>query len=207
MMRDEREDYGEEARDVIDGLQRLARRVETPSDLAPKILARGERLLPPQKERRARWWTVVAAWRPHPLAWGPVVAVAFFIAGVFVPWPRASMPLKDTVYEKPSAPAAQLLPTKSREVSPAPPAMPSQPPKQEMRQQTEPAPAPPDPLTALARRAPSQVSSASHRQVTATLPAELYEQLQQEAQRRRVSMASILREAVEAYAQSQKRED
>jgi Ribbon-helix-helix protein, copG family len=207
MMRDEREDYGEEARDVIEGLQHLARRVETPPDLAPKILARGEQLLPPQKERRARWWTVVAAWRPHPLAWGPVVAVAFFIAGVFVPWPRVGMPLQDAVSEKQSAPVTQVLPKESTEAPPASPAMPSQPPRQEMRQQTEPAPAPPEPLTALARRAPSQVSSSSHRQVTATLPAELYEQLQQEAQRRRVGMAAILREAVEAYTQLHKRED
>ncbi len=205
MMRDEREDYGEEARDIIEGLQHLARRVETPPDIAPRILARGEQLLPPQKERRARWWTVVAAWRPHPLAWGPVIAVAFFIAGVLVPWPRVSMPLQDAASEKQSAPVTQVLPKESTEVPPASPATPSQPPRQEMRQQTEPAPAPPEPLTALARRAPSQVSSSSHRQVTATLPAALYEQLQQEAQRRRVGMAAILREAVEAYAQSPKR--
>jgi predicted DNA-binding protein len=44
-------------------------------------------------------------------------------------------------------------------------------------------------------------------QVTATLPAELYEQLQQEAQRRRVSLVTILREAVEAYIRSPKRPD
>jgi predicted DNA-binding protein len=43
--------------------------------------------------------------------------------------------------------------------------------------------------------------------VTATLPAELYEQLQQEARRWRVSVATILREAVEAYAQSPRREE
>jgi hypothetical protein len=41
--------------------------------------------------------------------------------------------------------------------------------------------------------------------VTATLPAALYEQLQHEAQRRQVSMAVLLREAVETYALSQTR--
>jgi predicted transcriptional regulator len=59
----------------------------------------------------------------------------------------------------------------------------------------------------LARQAPSQVCSSSPMTVTATLPAELYEQLQQAAQRRRMSLSAILREAVEAYAQSRKWED
>jgi hypothetical protein len=207
MMRDEREEYGEDARDIIEGLRRLARRVETPPDLPAKILARGEQLLPSDTARRARWRTIVAAWRPHPLAWGPVVAVVFFIAGVVVSWPRVSMPLKDAVYETPSAPATQLLPKDPIEVSPESPSTTSQPLKQEMRQQTEPAPTPSEPLSALARRAPRQISASSHITVTATLPAALYEQLQQEAQRRRVNIAAILREAVEAYAQAQKRGD
>ena len=207
MMQDDREEYGEEARDIIEGLRHLARRVETPPELAPQILARGEQLLPPQQERRVRWWTVVAAWRPHPLAWGPVVAMAFFMAGAFAPWPRVNMPLKDAVFEERSAPITGVLPKESMETPPASPAMPSQPPKQEMRQQTESAPAPPAPLTALARRAPRQVSVSSHLTVTAILPAALYAQLQQEAQRRQVSLSTIVREAVEAYAQSHQRED
>ena len=207
MLRDEREEYGEEARDAIEGLRRLAHRTGTPPDLLPTILARGEQLLPPQKERRTPWWTVVAAWRPSPLAWGPVVAVAFFIAGLFVPWPRAGMPPQDAVLGERSAPVTRVLPKESTEAPPASPATPSQPPKQEMRQQTAPAPPPPEPLIALGRRATSQVSSSSHGQVTATLPADLYEQLQHEAQRRRVSLAAILREAVEAYARAHKRED
>jgi hypothetical protein len=89
----------------------------------------------------------------------------------------------------------------------SPPATPSQLPKQEMQQQIEPAPVPPDPFGALARGSPRQVSSPSHVTVTAILPAALYEQLQQEAQRRRVSMTAMLREAVEAYTQSHMRED
>ena len=70
MRGDEREEYGEEARDVIEGLRRLAHRSETPPDLRSAILAQGERLLPPQKRRLARWWTVIGAWRPHPSGMG-----------------------------------------------------------------------------------------------------------------------------------------
>jgi Ribbon-helix-helix protein, copG family len=206
MMRDESEEYGEQGREAIEGLRRLARRVETPPDLGPEILARVEQLLPPHKARRARWWTVMAAWRPHPLAWGPVVAVACFAAGMLVPWPRVSMPPEEAISEKRSTPAAQSSPRESVESLPASPAMPSQPPRQEMGPQTESAPAPPDPLTAVARRRLRQTSSSPPIQVTATLPAALYEQLQHEAQRRQISVAALLREAVEAYAESQKGE-
>jgi hypothetical protein len=205
MMREEREEYGEEARDVIEGLRRLAHRVETPPDLRSEVLARGEQLLPPQRERRAGWWSVVAAWRPHPLAWGPVVAMAFFIAGVLSPWPRTGIPLKDTVSEERLAPVAPLSSKEPTEVPLASPAAPSQPLRQETWQQTEPAPAPSEPLGASARRASRLVASSSPRQVTATLPAALYEQLLHEAQRRQVSMAVLIREAVESYAQSQTR--
>src|SRR5688572_9989880 len=138
MMQDERAEYGEEARDVIEGLRRQVRRVETPPDLLPTILARGEQLLPPQKERRAHWWTVVA--------------VACLIAGVFVPWPRAGMPPKETVFEERSTPVPPALHRESTEGPPASPATPSQSPRQEMQQQTEPTPAPPEPCSALARR-------------------------------------------------------
>ncbi len=207
MMQDDREEYSEEARDIIDGLRHLARGVETPPELAPQILSRGKQLLPPQQERRARWWTVAAAWRPNPFAWGPVVAMAFFIAGFLAPWPRVNMLLKDVAFEERSAPITHVLPKESMEAPPASPAPPSQPPKQEMRQQTESAPAPPAPHTALARRAQSQVSESSHATITATLPAALYKQLEHEAQRRQVSLATIVREAVEAYAQSHQRED
>jgi hypothetical protein len=205
MMPDEREEYGEEARDVIEGLRRLAQRVETPPDLPSRIRAQGEQFLPSQKEQRSRWWTVVAAWRPRPLAWGPVVAVAFFIAGILVPWPRERMPLKDRIYEKPSAPSAYLLPKEPTEAPPMSPTMPAPPPRQEMGSQIESAPAPSDSFGVLARSAPSQAASSAQMKITATLPAALYEQLQHEAQRRRVSMAAILREALEAYAQSHTR--
>lgn len=205
MMRDEREEYGEEARDLIKGLRSLAHDVETPADLRSEVLARGERLLPPRRERRARWWAGMAAWRPHPLAWGPVVAVAFFVAGILSPWPRAGMPLKDTVSEERSAPVAPLPSKEPTEVTPAPPAAPS--PRSEIRQQPEPALAPPEPFSASARRASRQLASSSQMQVTVTLPAALYERLQHEARRRQVSMAVLLREAVETYVQSHTRED
>ena len=202
MIRDEREEYGDEARDVIEGLRQLARRVETPPDLASRILSWREQLLHSREARRTRWWRAVVGWRPHPLAWGTVVAVAFFIAGVLVPWPRANMLLQDTASEQPSAPAAQLSPREATEGSPASPAMPSPPLRQDRWQPVE--PAPPESRAMLARQAPSQVSSSSPMTVTATLPAELYEQPQQAAQRRRMSLSAILREAVEAYAQLRK---
>jgi Ribbon-helix-helix protein, copG family len=207
MRADEREEYGEEARDVIEGLRRLAHRSETPPGLRSTILAQGERLLPPQKRHLARWWTVIGAWRPHPLAWGPVVAGAFFIAGVLTPWPRAGVSLHDTVSEKSSAPATQSLSKESTEDRLVPPMMPTLPPRQEMWQQIESAPAPRESYSVLARHAPAQVSASSQTTVTATLPTDLFELLQHEAQRRRVSIATILREAVEAYTLSQKRED
>lgn len=206
MRADEREEYGEEARDVIEGLRRLAHRSETPPGLRSTILAQGERLLPPQKRRLARWWTVIGAWRPHPLAWGPVVAGAFFIAGVLTPWPRAGVSLHDTVSEKSSAPAAQSLSKESTEDRLVPPMMPSWRPRQEMRQRIEATPAPQESDSPVARQAPHQVSVSSQRTVTATLPAGLVELLQHEAQRQRVSISAVLRQAVEAYAQSQKRE-
>jgi hypothetical protein len=207
MMPDDREEYGEESRDIIEGLRRLAQGVETPPDLRSDVLARGERLLPSRQGGRPRWWAIVAGWRPHPLAWGPVVAGAFFIAGIFTSWPRQDMPPRDIVSEERSAPAARLLPQEAIEAPPASPAMPSQPPKQEFRQQAEPAPAPAEPLQTLARHSTRHIASPPHTEVTTTLPAALYEQLQQEAQRRRVSLPVILREALEAYARSPKQED
>jgi hypothetical protein len=207
MMRDEREDYGEEAQDVIEGLRRLAQHVETPVDLRSEVMARAERLLPPQREGRARWWTIMAAWRPHPLAWGPVVAAAFFVAGILSPWPRTGMPLKDMVSEERLAPIAPLSSREPTEVTPASPPAPSQPQRREVRQQPEPALAPPESLGAPARRASRQLASSSQMQVTATLPTALYEQLQHEAQRRQVSVAVLLREAVETYVQSDTRQD
>jgi hypothetical protein len=117
------------------------------------------------------------------------------------------IPLKEAVSDKRAASVAEWSPKEPAEVPPASPTTPSQSLREEMRQQIEPPPPSPEAFGALARHAPRQVSSPSHRMVTATLPADLYEQLQQEAQRRRISVITILREAVEAYAQSHKRED
>ena len=203
MRGDEREEYGEEARDAIEGLRRLAHRAETPPDLRSEVMARAERLLPPRKTRRARWWAAASAWRPHPLAWGPLVAAAFFAAGALTPWPRAGMPPQDLVSEERPAPVVQQSPTGPVEVPAAAPTLPPQPQSLELRRQAEPAPPTVAPFSAMARR--DQPDTAADAEVTTTLPAELYEQLQQEAQRRRLTMAVILREAAEAYAQSQQR--
>lgn len=208
MMQDNREEYGEEARDIIAGLRHLARGVETPPELASQILARGVPLLPPQQERRARWWTAIAAWRPRPFAWAPVVAVAFFVAGAFAPWPRVSMPLKDMVVKERAVSVTGTLPKQSMEALPASPAPPAPAPKQERQPQIEPVPPSPEDLGALAQRVPRQVSVSSQMMtVTATLPATLYEQLQQEAQQRQVSLSTIVREAVEAYTRAHQRQD
>jgi ribbon-helix-helix CopG family protein len=207
MMQDDREEYGEEARDIIAGLRHLAHGVETPPELASQILTRGLQLIPPQQERRARWWIAIAAWRPRPFAWAPVVAVAFFVAGAFAPWPRVSMPLKDMVVKERAVSVTGTLPKESMEALPASPAPPAPAPKQERQPQTESAPPSPADLGVLARRAPRQLSVSSQMIVTATLPAALYAQLEQEAQRRQVSLSMIVREAVEAYAQAHQRQE
>jgi ribbon-helix-helix CopG family protein len=207
MMQDEREEYGEEARLIIEGLRHLARRVETPPDLAAQIRARGEQLLPPQPGHRIRWWTVVAAWRPPALAWGSIVAVAFFIAGALIPWPHMQAPLQDAVFEKRAAPIRGALPKEAMELPPASPAPPSQTFQQEIQPPIESAPPASEGLGALARRAPRHLSVSSQITVTATLPTALYAQLQHEAQRRQVSLSTIVREAVEAYTRSQPRAD
>ncbi|RMF90954.1 MAG: hypothetical protein D6736_05875, partial [Nitrospinota bacterium] len=87
MRPDEREEYGEEMQEVIEGLRHLADRVEPPADLLPQVLARGRELLPPPQRLFKRWYTTVAFWLSRPLVWGPALALACFIAGVFVPPP------------------------------------------------------------------------------------------------------------------------
>jgi hypothetical protein len=76
-----------------------------------------------------------------------------------------------------------------------------------MRQRAERDPTSPEPRRRLGQGAQPQFTSSAQMQVTATLPAELYDQLEQEAQRRKVSLAAILREAVEAYAHAPRRVD
>jgi len=100
------------------------------------------------------------------------------------------------------------LPKESMEALPASPAPPAPAPKQERQPQIEPVPPSPEDLGALARRVPRQASVSSQMMtVTATLPAALYAELQQEAQQRQVSLSTIVREAVEAYAQAHQRQE
>jgi hypothetical protein len=117
------------------------------------------------------------------------------------------MPLKDAIVEERAAPITRMLPKESMETPPALPAPPSRSLKQEMQPQTESAPPPLEDLGALARRSLRQASESPHMTITTTLPAALYKQLQQDAQRRQVSLTTIVREAVEAYTQSHRRED
>jgi hypothetical protein len=115
------------------------------------------------------------------------------------------MPPQDLVSEERPAPVVQQSPTGPVEVPAAAPTLPPQPQSLELRRQAEPAPPTVAPFSAMARRDQRYTTSAADAEVTTTLPAEIYEQLQQEAQRRRLTMAVILREAAEAYAQSQQR--
>ncbi len=79
---DEREEYGEELQDVIEGLRRLARGVETPPALLAKVLTRGECLLPPQRRSMGWWRQVVRAWLRGvvtPPGWGLALASACLV--------------------------------------------------------------------------------------------------------------------------------
>ena len=82
MERDEREEYGEELQDVIEGLRSLAREVETPPALLAQVLARGEGLLPSQKRSMGWWRKVVMAWLRgvvDPPRWGLALASACLV--------------------------------------------------------------------------------------------------------------------------------
>ena len=82
MTRHEPEAYGDDVRDVLDGLRRLACETETPSELLPEILTRGEQLLPPSSAPRGcRWQRLTAIWR-RPLVWAPAMGVVCILVGL-----------------------------------------------------------------------------------------------------------------------------
>lgn len=204
MMRHEDEDYGEETRDLLEGLRRLAGGLETPPELRPCILARAQELLPRNRSRASRWWSMLVSWRPHPLVWGPVVAVACFAAGMlFSPTQlgtgrdSAIRATQETAHKRHTAAAPPSL-TKE-EAPPQPAALPLAPqdaawPRPETR-------------IAVGRSAtvrPPSASSPLPVEVTAVLPAALYERLVQEAQRRHQDPSTLLHEAVEAYLRGTK---
>ena len=88
MAGDEREDYGEELQEVIEGLRRLARGVEPPPALLAKVLARGEGLLPPPRRSMGWWRQGVRAWRRTvvaPPGWGLALASACLVLLCVVP--------------------------------------------------------------------------------------------------------------------------
>jgi hypothetical protein len=214
MTRDERDEYGEEARDLITGLRRLAQAVETPSDLLATVMARGAPLLPPPRGVLARCRHALAAWGLRPVVWGPAMAVACYLAGVFLPPPpfRPAVPqpvseLQDAALEARQELTAKSLPRDQKERSPAPPAEPSPERQREAMRYAPAAPPPTEQLGAVASRAYPALASPSQREVTTTLSPALYKWLTQEAQRRQTDLSTILREAVEAYMRGGQTQD
>jgi hypothetical protein len=204
MMRHEDEDYGEETRDLIEELRRLGGALETPPELRPHILARAQELLPCNRGHASRWWSMLVSWRPHPLVWGPVVAVACFMAGMlFSPtqlgtWRGSSIrATQEIAHQKRTTTAPPSL---AKEEAPPQPAAPPLTPQDAARQR-------PETRMAAGRSATARPSSASPHppvEVTTVLPAALYERLVQEAQRRHQDPSTLLHEAAEAYLRGTK---
>jgi hypothetical protein len=233
MTRHEREDYGEDAHDIIEGLRRLAHELETPPDLLPHILARGQQLLP-QRGRFSRWWSLLASWRPQPLVWGPAIGVACFLAGIVVsPWHLNTSPSPTRSEQQEAKPDSRpecTLPTVVQDNAPEQPGLPSrqersQPhadnKKVEMRhtaqrvlqegqvvpgeQQTETHRESVAASPTASIRPPQPISPPPSVTVTTVLPTDLYAQLAQEAQRRHQDISVLVQEAVEAYMQKTRR--
>jgi hypothetical protein len=231
MTRHEQEDYGEEAHDLIEGLRRLAHELETPPDLLPHILARGQQLLFPQRGRFSRWWSLLASWRPQPLVWGPAIAIACFVAGMVVsPWHLGTSRSPTLSEQKEAKDSSQELtpPSVVQDDTPGRPVLSS---RQEQSQphadsktvetrrtaQRVPHEGVPgeqhtetrrESLTAspaAPMRSPQSVSPPPSVAVTTVLPADLYERLVQAAQRRQQDIASLVQEAVEAYIHKTRR--
>jgi hypothetical protein len=235
MKSDEREEYGKEAQEVIKGLRRLGESIETPPDLLPHLLARGEQLLPPRQRLRTRWRKIVVAWLSRPAVWGPALAVTCFLAGVFVPSPPFGTPKQSTVSVTPETVLEKRstlpLPSLSRDETESPQPVPVAP--KPLKTETPPAlstaqeeqktqtlrelSASPAQRTVEAPRTFSAVQGQRRQEVapqkeaadmvpvTTTLPAALYEQLRAQAQQRQVDPSTLLREAVEKYIQESKR--
>jgi hypothetical protein len=233
-MRYEDEDYGEETRDLIEGLRRLAGGLETPPELRPRILARAQELLPCNRSRASRWYSMLSAWRPHPLVWGPVVAVACFMAGMlFSPtqlgtWRDSSIgATQETAHKRRTAAAPPSVAKEEAQPQPAAPSVPSLAQHDVARQRPETriaaersatserelvpqerrqlrSLATHDAPSAAAMSRPSPASPHPPVEVTTLLPAALYERLVQEAQRRHQDPSTLVHEAVEAYLRGAK---
>jgi hypothetical protein len=234
MRRHEDEDYGEETRELIEGLRRLAGGLEPPPELCPRILARAQELLPCHRSRASRWCSMLLSWRPRLLVWGPVVAVACFMAGLlFSPtqlgtWRHSSIHVtQETAHKKQTAAAPPSFAKEEAQSQPAAPSAPSLAPQDAARQRPETRlvtgrsatserelvhqerrqlhrGATHDAPPAAAMSRPSSAASLPPVEVTTVLPAALYERLVQEAQRRHQDLSTLVHEAVEAYLRGSK---
>jgi hypothetical protein len=231
MTRHEREDYGEETRDLIAGLRHIAGETNVPPELLPHILAHGQQWLPSRHRRARRWWSTLASWRPHPLLWGPAIAVACFIAGVLSSPMQLDAPGGNAIPETQKITGKRPAPFASHSVAQdeaqPQPAVPSTSPSErqdaarqqpetqmpggrtapqarESRRKNEPrynTPATHEEPPVAAMSRPLPASPMPPQEVTTVLPAALYERLLHEAQRRHQDLSALLREAVEAYLQ------
>ncbi|HEY7490008.1 MAG TPA: hypothetical protein VIH59_02715 [Candidatus Tectomicrobia bacterium] len=217
MTHDERDEYGAEAQDMITGLRRLAQTAEAPPDLLATVMARGAQLLPPGAPPRGvlgRWGRALAARWPRPIVWGPALAVACYMAGVFLPPPPLRPALQqpvsvlpDTIRAARRELTAKSLSRDQEARSPAPPAMPFPERQRGSRQQAAPASPAAEQVGVLASRVQLAPSSPAQMEVTTTLSPTLYKWLTQEAQRRQTDLSTILRDAVEAYGRGKEVQD
>lgn len=224
MVRHEREDFGPETRDVIEGLRRLALEAEPPPDLLARVEQRGARCLPDQERGWGGWRRVMPQWPWRPVVWGPAVAVVCFIAGVFVP-PPDFLPLGQQVPSEISTfapkPQQEALDPGGRAALTEPPAAVEQsrldqeaPPQSvETRQLTarffsrrESAHSAVEHVGTMTTHLASPSSQVAYVQISLRLPLALHDQLLREAQRRQENLSTILHEAVVTYVHTGERE-
>ena len=227
MMQDEHEDYGEDSRDIIAGLRRLAQQSEAPPELLATIMAQGQHLLPPQRVARTWWQRLLAPWQIRPLVWGPVIALVGFMAGVIVPLPHFDKSTRSPVPEKVLQTAEEPRSRSTEPAAPAPPpasrhesqsAVPLTKDEAERRAPLPASPAPrgigevarqrqDTPAGAMAFRDQRELArpdAAPPVEVTITLPAVLYKRLVYEAAQHQTDLSTVLREAIEAYVERAK---
>ena len=93
-------EFSEDTHHLAEGLRRLAQDMHTPADILPSVLARSEPFIP----ARRSFWTYLThskrRWLLHPVLWGPALAVASFVAGVFVAPSQLDAPVQTVSTEK-----------------------------------------------------------------------------------------------------------
>jgi hypothetical protein len=197
MTRHEREEFGPETRDVIEGLRRLALDAEPPGDLLARVKQWGGRSLSHQGADIGHWRRILPQWAWRPVVWGPAVAALCFIAGVFVPPPDFTPWPKEVASQAPAPPPRQPQ-GKAEQAAGV-----------EQYQLTEGSEVQSPgnrQLTArfvVAHVSPPAVSSSP---ITITLSSALYERLLWEAQRRPGGLPAVLHEAVATYVHTDRSE-